>query len=85
MQPQGLGHQLAVDEIVAPHRRHIPDTPEQAIGDPGRATATTGHLLGRIGGQIHQHQTSGPFDDRPQIVEAVELQAMQQTETVTQG
>ena len=84
MQAEGLLHQRRRNALLAPHRRHIADTTQQAIGDARGAAAAAGHLPGGAWLQRQLQQAGGALDDRLQVVEAIELQPLHQPEAITQ-
>ena len=78
-------HQLAIDAAFAvAHTGHITHPAQQSIGDARGAPATQGDLRAGIDTEIECKQAGGPFHDRPQILQSVELQSLDQSETVAQ-
>ena len=75
----GLGH--------VPIRTHlgiVPDTAQQPIGHPGRASGAPGDLHGAAGIQRHTHNIGGSRDNLAELFERVELKPMDDAEAVAQ-
>ena len=84
MQAEGLMHQSSTHMAVTAHRSHITHAPQQAIGNARGAATAARNLQGSGGIKLDLQQAGGSLHDRLQILEAVELQPLDQAETIPQ-
>ena len=82
---QGLGHQFGVNAVgLSLNTGHIPNPAQKTVGDSRGAAAGTGDPGAGFGGEVDLQQIRRASHDRLQVLLAVELQTLNQPETVPQ-
>src|SRR5438270_265790 len=71
-------------DAVAPHLCIVADTPEQAVGDTGRATRSSGDLGGALFLETHTEDARSAQDNGLQVGRRVEVEPSDEPEPVSQ-
>ena len=57
---QGLVRHILGDDAVGLHLGEVPDPAQHPVGDPGRAPAAAGDLIGALRHDVHVKMAAGP-------------------------
>ena len=82
---QGLVRHILGDDAVGLHLGEVPDPAQHPVGDPGRAPAAAGDLIGALRHDVHVQNGGGPGDDLRELLRRVQLQPQRHAEPVPQG
>ncbi|CDC72964.1 putative uncharacterized protein [Oscillibacter sp. CAG:155] len=81
---QGVVRHLFRDDAVRLHLGEVPHPPEHPVGDPGRAPAAAGDLIGALRHDVHVQDPGAAGDDLTEFLRGIELQPQRHAEPVPQ-